>query len=83
VRSSLRRSKAASPAGRIRPASRSRATFSMFTFDQLLDGLRGVKRCMWRSSSILFRRPSIHPKHSAWSTACDHVSDGFPVCFFQ
>jgi hypothetical protein len=27
--------------------------------------------------------PSIQPKQSAWSTACDQVSDGLPVAFFQ
>jgi hypothetical protein len=47
------------------PASRSFDTFSMLTLDQLLPGLRGVKRCLCRSSSMRFSRPSIHPKQSA------------------
>jgi hypothetical protein len=36
---------------------------------QLLPSLRGVKRCMCRSSSMRRITPSIQPKQSAWSTA--------------
>jgi hypothetical protein len=42
-----------------------------------------VKRCMWRSSSMRFTRPSIQPKQSAWSTASDQVRLDRPVAFFQ
>jgi hypothetical protein len=38
---------------------------------------------MWRSASIRFKRPSIQPKQSAWSTASDQLRLGFPVAFFQ
>jgi hypothetical protein len=46
VRSSVRNSNAARPAGRIRPSSMSRFTFATLTLLQLLFGRLGVKRCM-------------------------------------
>ena len=67
----------------IRPASSSSAILRMLTLLQLLPFLRGVKRCRWRSSSIRLSLPSIQPKHSAWSTACDQVIVCLPVAFFQ
>ena len=67
----------------MRPSARSCSTLAMLTALQLLVGLRGVKRWMWRSPSTEFRRPSIQPKQSASSTASDHVRLGLPVCFFQ
>jgi hypothetical protein len=49
----------------------------------LLVGLRGVKRCLWRSSSTRFAIPSIQPQHSASSTACDQLITCLPVAFFH
>ena len=77
----MRASNALRPAGATRPSASSRAIFSTFTLLQLLPGLRGVKRCMWRSSSMRRITPSIQPKHSAWSTACDQVIVCLPVAF--
>ncbi len=51
------------------------------TFDHVLCGRRGVKRCTNQSSSMRFERPSIQPKHSATSTAPAQSSDATPVCF--
>ena len=55
----------------------------MLTLLQLLPRLRGVKRWRWRSSSIELSVPSIQPKQSAWSTACDQLMRCLPVPFFQ
>jgi len=55
----------------------------MLTLLQMLPGLRGLKRCCQRSSSMVFARPSIQPKQSAWSTASDHVRLGLLVPFFR
>ena len=73
--SALARSISARPAGRIRPAAISASTFWRLTFDQVLCGRRGVKRCTNQSSSMRFARPSIQPKHSATSTAPAQSSD--------
>ena len=51
----------------------------MLTLLQFDVFLRGVKRWMWRSSSMRRSSPSIQPKHSAWSTACSHERRWRPV----
>ena len=48
---------------------------------QLLAGFRGVNRIVYASAPRLCRRPSIQPKHSAWSTDSDHVIVGRPAAF--
>ena len=76
-------STAARPIGLISPAAISRSAISLFTFDHLLFARRGVKRCLYRSSSMLRMIPSIQPKRSATSTACAHAIDSRPEPFFQ
>ena len=62
-------STAARPAGAITPAFISFARRALLVTDHALFGLRGVKICMWKRSSIDFIRLSIHPKHNASCTA--------------
>src|SRR3954453_4134328 len=81
VRSGVLASKAAIPAGRIRPSAIRRSTFATLTALQLLPLRRGVSRWTWLMSSMRFRIPSIQPKHSASSTACAQVTLGRPDPF--
>src|SRR3954447_18797280 len=81
VRSGVLPSKAALPAGRIRPSAIRRSTFATLTALQLLPLRRGVSRWTWLMSSIRFRMPSIQPTQSASSTASAHVTLGRPDPF--
>ena len=53
----------------------------MFTALQMLPARRGVKRIVYRSSSMRLRTPSIHPKQSASSTDSGHVMLALPEDF--
>jgi hypothetical protein len=53
---------------RIRPSAISRAAVSRLIRDHRPRGRRGVNRCKKYRSSSAWRRPSIHPKHSAISS---------------
>ena len=79
--SDFARSTSARPAACIRPSLVSFATFSRLISDQLLFERRGVKRCRNHCPSALLRCPSIHPKHSATSTASGYVMVGIPELF--
>ena len=73
------RSTARSPAGVIRPCSTNRATRLLFVCDQVPPALRGVNCNRLRPSSSRRRVLSIHPKHSASSTASSSVSGCGPA----
>jgi hypothetical protein len=79
VLASDRTSKAAIPAGRIRPSSDSAATFATLIALQVLPLRRGVNRWTNEVSSTLRRIPSIQPTHNASSTACDQSTLGRPL----
>ena len=64
----------------MRPSAISRRMWPRFVSDQPRTSFRGVQRCMYRSSSIRFTMPSIHPKHSASSSASSYVTLALPVC---
>jgi hypothetical protein len=81
VFAAVRASKAAIPAGRIRPCSVRAATFATLIALQVLPLRRGVNRWMTLVSSTLRRTPSIQPTHNASSTACDQSTLGRPVDF--
>ena len=55
----------------------------MFTALQTLPFRRGVKRIMYRSSSMPLRIPSIQPKQSASSTDSGHVMLALPEPFLK
>src|SRR6476660_10612719 len=65
----------------MRPSVMSRSTVAMLIVLQLLDGLRGVHRCRTASSSTRWATESIHPQHSASTTAASHVRPRSGTCF--
>ena len=83
LRSGLRFSKAARPAGSILPSAVSRSTWAMLTALQMLEDLRGVHRWRRLSSSMRWETLSIQPKHSASGTASSHVRPRSATCFLR
>src|SRR5687767_9790433 len=67
----------------MRPSAVNSPTRLMLIWLQMLVLRRGVTRCLNESVSMLFRIPSIQPKHNDSSTTCCHVTLGLPVAFFQ
>src|SRR5690606_34367097 len=72
-------SKAASPAGCMRPCATSAWTLRTLTRLQIEPVRRGVKRIWYDASSMRLRTPSIQPKQSASSTDSDQDMFGLPV----
>ncbi|MDD7933950.1 hypothetical protein [Actinomycetospora straminea] len=73
----------ACPAGAISPAASRRATRCLFDRAQPLPRRRGLNHIAVRSSSSERVVLSIHPKHSACSTACSYPTVGRPVRDFH
>jgi len=73
-----RRSYAASPADRTRPAAINSSMRARFFALHRLPTHRGVNRIWQRPASTLYRSPSIEPEHNASSIASSHVSPGTP-----
>lgn len=71
------------PAPVIAPISIIFSIRSLFSLDQTLFGLRGVKSNLVRSSSSLRGKLSIQPKHKDSSTASSYETLGLPVCFLK
>ncbi len=67
--SALACSTTARPAAAILPCAISMSILALLIFDQTLFGFRRVNHCSYRSLSRDATRESIHPKHSASSTA--------------